>query len=263
LDAPTLPLNKKPSLKAEPPPAPSSDSEGSSASDADVEITGEGPAEPTSTWRLKPQLALLPSEVSTDDVQTCLVQARLTRPWSSVEKLQAVIPPHYRESLYTGENAVQRTRKDYDKTLLACLTGGPQRKDPNAPFFPHRPSFTFIGDKNLGMDGRNVSLLCNTERMSDFANTQISLVTGGSRELSDFAAIIAGAWAEVTNSSSSAPWACPPSGTCKTASSRSSTAATRGSGSSCPTAARGRPMAPFPRRSTPPRRRSMRSPLRQ
>ncbi len=262
MDAPTLPLNKKPSLKAEPPPAPSSDSEGSSASDADVEITGEGPAEPTSTWRLKPQLALLPSEVSTDDVQTCLVQARLTRPWSSVEKLQAVIPPHYRESLYTGENAVQRTRKDYDKTLLACLTGGPQRKDPNAPFFPHRPSFTFNGDKNLGMDGRNVSLLCNTERMSDFANTQI-LVTGGSRELSDFAAIIAGAWAEVTNSSSSAPWACPPSGTCKTASSRSSTAATRGSGSSCPTAARGRPMAPFPRRSTPPRRRSMRSPLRQ
>jgi hypothetical protein len=51
-------------------------------------------------------------------------------------------------------------------------------------------SFTLNSNKNLGMDGRNLALLCTTDRLSDLANSQISLVAGGSRDQSDFSAIL-------------------------------------------------------------------------
>ena len=106
--------------------------------------------------------------------------------------MEAGIPATYLPRLFKARQWSQKLRDDYDKMIRAQPSKNPterRREDPKEVAFPHRLKFAHAPDDGLELDAEHLRLVCDGERISDWAGSSSRLL-GGHSERSVFKSLL-------------------------------------------------------------------------
>ena len=163
----------------------SADSSGGD-SDSDLEIVSP-PSE-----RAIPAAELMPAELGFGPAFDALVVAGCARRWATTDQMELCIPACYLSRLFRARQWSSKARNEYDKMInrqtgKRFATG--RREDPKCVAFPHRLKFAFTLDECLPLDAEHIRLVCEGERLSDWAG-DAGRKLGGNAARTEFKALI-------------------------------------------------------------------------
>ncbi len=114
-------------------------------------------------------LALMPAELGFGPAFDALVAAACSRSWIATDRMEQGIPARYLSCLYRARLWTSKELDAYDKMIRRQTGRGSRREDPRRVAFPHRLSLVFTTDDDLMINAEHIRLLCEGERISDWA----------------------------------------------------------------------------------------------
>ena len=162
----------------------------SSAGDSGSDV--ELPQPPPAPGRPGAPGLLMPAALGCGPVFDALVSAGCAHRWVATELLEQSIPAAYRSRLFCGRRWTSKARNAYDKMIARQSSKHPvssRREDPRNVAFPHRLTFAYAADDGLELDAEHLRLVCEGERLSDWAGVPGRLI-GGHTARSEFKAVL-------------------------------------------------------------------------